>query len=193
MCRRGTIAVRGLARVRRSPPRAGDGIDRVDVATRWRRQRGRSRQGRTLGAVVAGYRRRRQTAATRRSARTARRPIVRHGTRPDRPAAERDDAHGKPPFGKAPARPLARARGQPEDVVGEVGHARCGGIGQPRGQVALEIVVAVHAITVLWSAGWRSSAAMAARSSARARFRRDWAVPSGMSRVSATADVDMPT
>ena len=111
---------------------------------------------------------------------------------PDRPSAQRQDARRQPPLGEAPARPLSCPRGDPQDVVGEVRIARRGGFGEPRGQVALEAVEAVHTATVRGSADRRSSAAMAARSSARARCRRDWAVPIGMSRVSATAEADRP-
>src|SRR4029078_11196474 len=105
--------------------------------------------------------------------------------------AQGDDAHGEPPFGERPARPLAHARGLPDDVVGVVGSSRRGCLAEPGGQVALEAVGRAHARPPFATAlPGSESVPRAPRMAARPRASLDCAVPRGTSRTSATAGTD---
>ncbi len=84
----------------------------------------------------------------------------------------------------------------PHDVIGVVGERRRRGLAEPVGEVAFEAVGRGHATCPpsLRRTGIGSrSVPSADRSAARARERRDWAVPSGMPSVVASIGTDIPT
>ncbi len=129
--------------------------------------------------------------ARRRRSPTSRRPSVRTirtGVGSGHPAAHRGGGHRQQPFEARPPGSLAGCRGLHEGLGEVVGHAVCRVLAEPAREGRSEPVVGRHAVRPSASSrDARASASSAARSWPSARCRRDFAVPSGMPRLSATA------
>ena len=105
-----------------------------------------------------------------------------------------DLEHGEPPLDEDPGRPLARASGQPEEVVEVVGHARLRELVEEHGQPPVDPVVGHHANCPPGSGDVSdvSSTPIVRRIARIDRWRRDLAVPNGMPSVRATSGNGIP-
>ena len=134
---------------------------------------------------VEPIRRAAPTRAAMRMARVARMAIARHGTgRIGLGAGE--DAHREPPFKGRPGGPLPIRRGLPEHVVEVVGDPRRRELGHELRDLALEALEGRHANCPFGTGAFSGSmSASVERMSPIDRWRRDFAVPSGIPSVAA--------